>query len=43
MTKPPYPLTAYAAVLVRMVAADLPVTAMEIGRDTGLYPLGTAQ
>ncbi|OKO87572.1 hypothetical protein AC629_13610 [Bradyrhizobium sp. NAS80.1] len=32
-----------AAVLARMVAADRPVSAMEIGRDSGLYPNGTSQ
>ncbi len=32
-----------AAVLIRLIAADSPMTALEIGRDSGLYSKGNDQ
>jgi hypothetical protein len=43
MTKPAFLEPRSAAVLAHMVAVDRPVTAGEIGRDSGLYPRGTPQ
>ncbi|MCK1577734.1 hypothetical protein [Bradyrhizobium sp. 174] len=43
MNKPTYLQPQSAAVLAHMVAADGPVTAMEIGRQSGLRPRGTRQ
>lgn len=43
MTRPTYLEPRSAAVLAHMVAADGPVTAAEIGRDSGLYPRGTPE
>lgn len=43
MNKPTYLQPQSAAVLAHMVSADGPVTAMEIGRQSGLRPRGTRQ
>ncbi|KGT79309.1 hypothetical protein ABIF65_003839 [Bradyrhizobium japonicum] len=43
MSKPVYLEPRSAAVLAHMVAYDRPVTAAEIGRDSGLHPRGTPQ
>lgn len=43
MTKPAYLEPRSAAVLAHMVAADGPVTATDIGRNSGLYPNGHPQ